>query len=87
MIEKLNANVVPSHLASIVQHVLTPDILGALRALSAGSGEEIYFADAINVHVQQGFGETVRLNRRRLDDGSVDGFMDPAAFGYRKRNS
>ena len=85
LVEKPNAVDAPSNLASIGRYVLTPDIFETLRGLSAGSGGEIQLADAINVHAQQGTVETVRLNGRRFDCGSVDGFMLASKHEYEKR--
>jgi UTP-glucose-1-phosphate uridylyltransferase len=50
-----------------------------------GSGREIQLADAINTHAKQGSVETVHLNGRRFDCGSVKGFMEASAhqFGLR----
>ena len=75
-VEKPDADDAPSNLASIGRYVLTPDIFDTLRGLQAGLGGEIQLADAINIHAQQGSVETVRLNGRRFDCGSVDGFLD-----------
>tara|TARA_B100000768_G_C11274329_1_gene375064 strand:+ start:1691 stop:1894 length:204 start_codon:yes stop_codon:yes gene_type:complete len=66
---------------------LTPDIFVTLRGLSAGSGGEIQLADAINIHAQQNSVETVSLNGRRFDCGSVDGFMKASSHEYQKRIS
>ena len=85
MVEKPDASNAPSNLASIGRYVLTPDIFETLRGLKAGSGREIQLADAINIHAQQGSVETVRLNGRRFDCGSVDGFMQASAYEYEKR--
>ena len=76
LVEKPDANDAPSNLASIGRYVLTPDIFNTLRGLKAGSGGEIQLADAINIHAQQGSVETVLVNGRRFDCGSVDGFLD-----------
>jgi UTP--glucose-1-phosphate uridylyltransferase len=76
LVEKPDADDAPSNLASIGRYVLTPDIFDTLRGLQAGLGGEIQLADAINIHAQQGSVETVRLNGRRFDCGSVDGFLD-----------
>ena len=76
LVEKPYVHAAPSNLASIGRYVLTPDIFDTLRGLKAGSGGEIQLADAINIHAQQGSVETVRLNGRRFDCGSVDGFLD-----------
>ena len=76
LVEKPDADDAPSNLTSIGRYVLTPDIFDTLRGLQAGLGGEIQLADSINIHAQQGSVETVRLNGRRFDCGSVDGFLD-----------
>ena len=85
LVEKPEADNAHSNRASIGRYVLTPDIFDTLRGLSAGSGGEIQLADAINIHAQQGSVETVRLNGRRFDSGSVDGFMQAIKHEYEKR--
>ena len=84
LIEKPEASDAPSNLASIGRYVLTPDIFKTLRGLKAGSSGEIQLADAINIHAQLGFVETVRLNGQRFDCGSVNGFIAATAHNYRK---
>ena len=85
LVEKPLANDAPSNLASIGRYVLTPDIFETLRGLSAGSGGEIQLADAISIHAQQGSVETVRLNGRRFDCGSVDEYVAALAYEYNLR--
>ena len=85
LVEKPDASDAPSNLASIGRYVLTPDIFQTLRGLSAGSGGEIQLADAINIQAQRDSVETVRLNGRRFDCGSVDGFMRASNHEYEKR--
>ena len=85
LVEKPDAHDAPSNLASIGRYVLTPEIFETFRGLSAGSGGEIQLADAINIHAQQGSVETIRLNGRRFDCGSVDGFMQASAHKYEQR--
>jgi len=85
LIEKPDASEAPSNLASIGRYILTPDIFETLRGLSAGSGGEIQLADAINIHAHEGLVETVRLNGRRFDCGSVDGFINASRHEYEKR--
>ena len=85
LVEKPDASDAPSNLASIGRYVLTPDIFDTLRGLKAGSGVEIQLADAINIHAQHGSVETVRLNGRRFDCGSVRGFMQASAHEYAQR--
>ena len=86
LVEKPDANAAPSNLASIGRYVLTPDIFDTLRGLKAGSGGEIQLADAINIHAQQGSVETVRLNGRRFDCGSMRGFMAASIYEFENRN-
>ena len=85
LVEKPDLSDAPSNLASIGRYVLTPDIFYTLRGVVAGSGGEIQLADAINIHAQQGSVETVHLNGRRFDCGSVDGFMQASYHEYRRR--
>ena len=87
LVEKPEANDAPSNLASIGRYVLTPDIFDTLHGLSAGSGGEIQLADAINIHAQQGSVEMVRLNGRRFDCGSVDGYMKACFSEFPKRKA
>ena len=86
VVEKPDASDAPSKLASIGRYVLTPDIFDTLRGLKAGSGGEIQLADAINIHAQQGSVETVRLNGRRFDCGSMRGFMAASIYEFENRN-
>ena len=83
--EKPDVKDAPSNLASIGRYVLTPGIFETLQGLGAGSGGEIQLADAINIHAKLGSVETVRLNGRRFDCGSVDGYMQASHHEYQKR--
>ena len=85
LVEKPDAHDAPSNLASIGRYVLTPDIFETLRGLKAELGGEIQLADAINIHAQRGSVDTVRLNGRRFDCGSVDGFMQAINFEFNRR--
>ena len=86
LIEKPDFSQAPSNLASIGRYALTPDIFKTLRGLTAGSGGEIQLADAINIHAQKGSVETVRLNGRRFDCGSMEGFMGALIHEFGSRN-
>ena len=86
LVEKPAANDAPSNLVSIGRYVLTPDIFDTLRGISAGAGGEIQLADAINIHAQQGSVETVHLNGRRFDCGSLRGFMAASFHEFENRN-
>lgn len=87
LVEKPDPDRAPSNLASIGRYVLNSDIFATLRVLPAGSGGEIQLADAINIHAKEGLVESVRLNGRRFDCGSLDGFMQASTFEYSRRVS
>lgn len=87
LIEKPDLIEAPSNIVSIGRYVLTPDIFTTLRGLSVGSGGEIQLADAINIQAQMGSVETVCLNGRRFDCGSVDGFIQATTFTYSNKIS
>lgn len=85
LVEKPDVSEAPSNLVSIGRYLLTSDIFKTLRGLCVGSGGEIQLADAINIHAEQGLVETVFLNGRRFDCGSVDGFMKASQYEYQRR--
>ena len=87
LVEKPDASDAPSKLASIGRYVLTADIFETLRGLNAGSGGEIQLADAINIHAQRSSVETVRLNGRRFDCGSVEGYMNACSHMFHSASS
>ena len=76
LIEKPNFENAPSNLASIGRYVLTPDIFDILRKQSIGVGDEIQLADSINVQAENNRVETVLLNGKHYDCGSVEGYIE-----------
>ena len=76
LVEKPDAASAPSNLASIGRYVLTSDIFDILRAQPPGAGGEIQLADAINTQAVSGAVDGVKLNGRRFDCGSVQGYLD-----------
>ena len=76
LVEKPDAASAPSNLASIGRYVLTPDIFDILRTQPPGAGGEIQLADAINTQAVSGAVDGVKLNGRRFDCGSVQGYLD-----------
>ena len=85
LVEKPKLKEVPSNLASIGRYLLTPDIFDTLVQLTVGSAGEIQLADAINIHAREGLVETVNLNGRRFDCGSVSGFIKATQHEFSKR--
>ena len=82
--EKPNIADAPSNLASIGRYVLTPDIFQILRGVPKDAGGEIQLADAINIQASRGAVDTVKLNGKRFDCGSVNGFIEATNFEFRK---
>jgi len=76
LVEKPDAEGAPSNLANIWSYVLTPDISNILRNQPAGVGGEIQLAEAIHTQVENDSAEAVKLNGRRFDCGSVNGYLD-----------
>ena len=76
LFEKPDAEKAPSNLASIGRYLFMPDIFDILRNQSAGAGGEIQLADAINAQAENGSVEAVKLDGRRFDCGSVNGYLD-----------
>jgi UTP--glucose-1-phosphate uridylyltransferase len=76
LIEKPNFENAPSNLASIGRYILTPDIFDILRNQSIGVGGEIQLADSINVQAENNRVETVLLNGKRFDCGSIEGYVE-----------
>ena len=76
IIEKPDFESAPSDLASIGRYVLTPDIFDILRNQESGDGGEIQLADSINVQAVNNMVETVLLNGKRFDCGSVKGYVE-----------
>ena len=87
LVEKPSPEGAPSNLASIGRYVLTPDIFDILRNQPAGAGGEIQLADAINVQAARGDVEAVKLNGRRFDCGSVEGYLDAIMHVADRRRS
>ena len=80
LIEKPEFKNAPSNLASIGRYVLTPDIFDILRNQSIGVADEIQLADSINTQAINNMVETVLLNGRHFDCGSIGGYI--AAIKY-----
>ena len=75
LIEKPLLENAPSRLASVGRYVLTPEIFDILRIQEPGTAGEIQLADAINVLAKRGLVEAVRLNGKRFDCGSIEGYL------------
>jgi len=75
LIEKPNFENAPSNLASIGRYILTPDIFDILRKQPIDASGEIQLADSINALAVNNMVETVMLNGKRFDCGSIEGYI------------
>ncbi|MDB4145261.1 UTP--glucose-1-phosphate uridylyltransferase GalU [Amylibacter sp.] len=80
LIEKPDFKDAPSNLASIGRYVLTPDIFDILRNQSNGVAGEIQLADSINTQAVNNMVETVLLNGKRFDCGSIEGYINAIKY-------
>ena len=87
LIEKPNACDAPSNLASIGRYVLDSKIFDYLRKQNTGVGGEIQLADAINEQAKNGGVESLELEGKRFDCGSVDGYLDAIQFMAKRRSN
>lgn len=80
IIEKPDFESAPSDIASIGRYVFTPNIFDILRKQAAGAGGEIQLADSINVQAENNMVETVLLNGKRFDCGSIEGYVEAIRY-------
>lgn len=75
LIEKPDAGMAPSNLASIGRYLLEPSIFNVLKQLKPGHGNEIQLADAINIMAKSRTVKHVPLEVERFDCGSKEGYL------------
>jgi UTP--glucose-1-phosphate uridylyltransferase len=80
LIEKPHFENAPSNLASIGRYILTPDIFDILRNQSIGFGGEIQLSDSINSQALNNMVETIPLNGKRFDCGSIEGYINAIKY-------
>ena len=80
LIEKPDFKNAPSNLASIGRYVLTPDIFSILKNQPSGVAGEIQLSDSINTQAVNNMVETVQLNGKHFDCGSVEGYVDAIKY-------
>jgi len=74
-IEKPSVEEAPSNLVIAGRYVLTPDIFEYLSRTTASKGGEIQLTDAMQMMVKDRAMYGLRLNGRRCDIGSKEGFV------------
>jgi len=74
-VEKPRVEEAPSNLVIAGRYVFTPDIFGYLGRTEAGTGDEIQLTDAMRMMVRERAMYGLRLEGRRCDIGSKEGFI------------
>lgn len=84
MVEKPDREQAPSNLAIIGRYILTPDIFDILERIPAGRNGEVQITDALLQQAQQGKVLAYKFKGRRIDCGSVEGFVEATNFCYQQ---
>ena len=84
MIEKPKPQEAPSNLAIIGRYILTPDIFEILKHTKPGKNGEIQITDAILEQCKKGMDLDYKLQGKRYDCGSIDGFVKATNIFYHK---
>jgi len=74
-VEKPSVAEAPSNLAIASRYVFTPDIFDYIAGVKPGRGGEIQITDAMGMMVKDRAMYGVRLEGRRCDIGSKEGFV------------
>lgn len=85
IVEKPPFEKAPSNLASIGRYVLTSDIFDTLRHQSPGLNGEIQLSDAIDVYAKQGRVQAYKIEDKRFDCGSVEGYLQAIMYEAKKQ--
>ncbi|MBD3649366.1 MAG: UTP--glucose-1-phosphate uridylyltransferase GalU [Pseudomonadales bacterium] len=85
MVEKPAPEDAPTNLAIIGRYILTPDIFDILRDTKPGRGGEVQITDAIFTQAQNGMVLAYRFKGRRVDCGSIEGFVDATNYVFNQQ--
>jgi len=80
MIEKPSSSEAPSNLAIIGRYILTPDIFEILEQTKPDQNGEIQITNALRELAKMGKVIAYRFKGRRIDCGSVDGYIEANVF-------
>ena len=84
MVEKPEPEHAPSNLAIIGRYILTPDIFDILQGIPAGRNGEVQITDALLQQAQQGKVLAYKFRGRRIDCGSVEGFVEATNYCFQR---
>jgi len=82
LIEKPNPSDAPSNLAVIGRYILTPEIFDKLKLVKPDKNNEIQLTSALNMLANEGKVVAYKFSGKRLDCGSIDGFVEATNFFY-----
>ena len=80
MVEKPTKENAPSNLAIIGRYIFNPEIFNAIEKVNPDKNGEIQITDALNILATEDKVMGLVFNGRRLDCGSVDGFIEANLF-------
>ena len=84
MVEKPEPEHAPSNLAIIGRYILTPDIFDILEEIPAGRNGEVQITDALLQQAKQGKVMAYKFRGRRIDCGSVEGFVEATNYCFQR---
>ena len=84
MVEKPEPKHAPSNLAIIGRYILTPDIFDILEEIPAGRNGEVQITDALLQQAKQGKVMAYKFRGRRIDCGSVEGFVEATNYCFQR---
>jgi UTP--glucose-1-phosphate uridylyltransferase len=84
MVEKPPIDEAPSNLAIIGRYILTPDIFDILETLPPGRNGEVQITDALMQQAKQGRVLAYKFKGRRIDCGSVEGFVEATNYCFER---
>jgi len=80
MVEKPTKENAPSNLAIIGRYIFNPEIFNAIEKVNPDKNGEIQITDALNILATENKVMGLVFNGRRLDCGSVNGFVEANLF-------
>ncbi|HBK19154.1 MAG TPA: UTP--glucose-1-phosphate uridylyltransferase [Gammaproteobacteria bacterium] len=84
MVEKPDPADAPSNLAIIGRYVLSPDIFDIIENTEPGRNGEVQITDALMQQARDGCVIAYKFKGRRMDCGSVEGFVDATNYCFER---
>ncbi|MBX3707508.1 MAG: UTP--glucose-1-phosphate uridylyltransferase GalU [Pseudomonadales bacterium] len=84
MVEKPAPEDAPSNFAIVGRYILTPDIFQILERTPVGKNGELQITDALREQAREGCVIAYRFDGRRIDCGSVPGFVEATNYCYER---